>query len=149
MVGEYHWYHRGPALPWRVWKYPSRCQEAICPETLEDIPVLGGESYSTGFRIFCNSSHFQITSLLSKWTFRTEPAIFPKNKQRNKTKVDFLEGRDTWMFLYTVWAALHADGHLADTLDIAFLLYGIALNSIRSQVRMSLPCPALVICRRA
>lgn len=89
---------------------------------------------------------FSNSFILNKCIFRTSVALYCQ-----KIRVDFTEIRDKWMFFYAVvCAVLHAGRHLKDAPDTVLLfLYGLILNSVGSQVRMSLPCPTLVICRQA
>lgn len=113
----------------------------------------------TGLRIFYNSSHFKnfttFTTLhILKISHFTQIDIcnkwnlsFPVNLE-----VDFVEERkETSEYSYMHGSdSTVQDRHLIDALHTLFLfLSDIALNSLRSQGRISLPCPALAICRRA
>lgn len=72
---KYHWYHRGRALRWREWKYPSRCRESICPGTREDFPVLSGKALQDLAQLLTLSNAF----ILNNCVFRTTVALhFPR-----------------------------------------------------------------------
>lgn len=90
---------------------------------LEDIPILGGELY-TSLRIFYNSSHFLKLLVLHEWTFRKRGILCSPVK----TEMKFLERKETMKILACAqFRQYSADRRLINALDVLFLSFMVLL----------------------